>query len=181
MIRESHIVPKNNTFNFNYLYNTHFRIFPNCGKYFFREEKDKDLKRLKSSAVVGMSIKLPTIRQAPLLVLLTNNRSVNHMGVGIRFYFYYLRIMEQLPVYLPPFFTATILEWNPLLKLDKYKEIIIRSLQYLTANKQITLYAFVIMNNHIHLIWQALPGKTPEQVQHSFMKYTAQQIKFDLV
>jgi putative transposase len=44
-----------------------------------------------------------------------------------------------------------------------------------------TLYAFVIMSNHIHLIWQALPGKTPEQVQHSFMKFTAQQIKFDLV
>ena len=37
------------------------------------------------------------------------------------------------------------------------------------------------MNNHIHLIWQVLPGKTPAQVQHSFMKYTAQQIKFDLV
>ena len=37
------------------------------------------------------------------------------------------------------------------------------------------------MDNHIHLIWQALPGKTPEQIQHSFMKYTAQQIKFDLV
>ncbi len=89
--------------------------------------------------------------------------------------------MEQFHIYWPQFFTATILEWKPLLKPDKYKEIIISSLQYLTANKQITLYAFVIMNNHIHLIWQALPGKTAVQVQHSFMKYTAQQIKFDLV
>ena len=26
-----------------------------------------------------------------------------------------------------------------------------------------------------------MPGKTPVRVQHSFMKYTAQQIKFDLV
>ena len=39
----------------------------------------------------------------------------------------------------------------------------------------------MIMDNHIHLIWQALPGKTPVQLQHSFMKYTAQQIKFDLI
>ena len=70
---------------------------------------------------------------------------------------------------------------KPLLKPDKYKEIIIGSLQYLTSNKQITLYAFVIMSIHIHLIWQVLPGKTPVQVQQSFMKYTAQQIKFDLV
>jgi REP element-mobilizing transposase RayT len=36
------------------------------------------------------------------------------------------------------------------------------------------------MSNHIHLIWQALPGETPAQIQYSFMKFTAQQIKFDL-
>jgi REP element-mobilizing transposase RayT len=89
--------------------------------------------------------------------------------------------MEQYPTHWPQFYTATILEWKHLLKPDKYKEIIIQSLQYLTANKQITLYAFVIMSNHIHLLWQALPGRTPEQIQHSFMKFTAQQIKFDLV
>ena len=89
--------------------------------------------------------------------------------------------MAPYPTHWPPFYTATILEWKHLLKPDKYKDILIQSLQYLTANKQITLYAFVIMSNHIHLIWQALPGKTPEQIQHSFMKFTAQQIKFDLV
>ena len=33
------------------------------------------------------------------------------------------------------------------------------------------------MSNHIHLIWQALPGFTPSAVQASFMKYTAQQFK----
>jgi len=37
------------------------------------------------------------------------------------------------------------------------------------------------MDNHIHLIWQAVENKTPMQIQHSFMKYTVQQIKFDLV
>lgn len=89
--------------------------------------------------------------------------------------------MEQYPLYWPQFYIATILQWQHLLKPDKYKAIIIQSLQYLTANKQVTLYAFVIMSNHIHLIWQALPDKTPQQIQHSFMKYTAQQIKFDLV
>jgi REP element-mobilizing transposase RayT len=89
--------------------------------------------------------------------------------------------MDQYPIYWPQFYTATILEWKPLLQQDKYKQVIIESLQYHTLNKKITLYAFVIMNNHIHLIWQALPGNTPGQIQHRFMKYTAQQIKFDLV
>ena len=85
--------------------------------------------------------------------------------------------MEKYPIYWPQFYTATILEWRPLLKPGKYKDIIIQCLQYLTTNKKITLYAFVIMDNHIHLIWQALPGKTPEQIQLSFMKYTANKIR----
>ena len=89
--------------------------------------------------------------------------------------------MEKYPIHWPQFYTATIMEWKHLLKPDKYKDVILQSLQYLVVNKQVTLYAFVIMSNHIHLIWQALPGKTPQQIQHIFMKFTAQQIKFDLV
>ena len=89
--------------------------------------------------------------------------------------------MENHAIYWPEFYTATILEWKPLLKPDKYKELIVSSLQYLTTNKKITLYAFVIMSNHIRLIWQALPGNTPEKIQAAFMKYTAKKIKFDLV
>jgi putative transposase len=89
--------------------------------------------------------------------------------------------MEKYPQYWPQFYTATILEWKTLLSQDKYKEVIIESLRYLTTKERITLYAFVLMKNHIHLIWQALPGNTPQQIQLSFMKYTAQQIKFDLI
>ena len=63
---------------------------------------------------------------------------------------------------------------------DKYKDVIIKSLQFLVEQKRIRLYAFVIMQNHIHLIWQPLPGQTPQKIQFSFLKYTAQQIKFDL-
>lgn len=48
-------------------------------------------------------------------------------------------------------------------------------------SKRIELNAFTIMNNHIHLIWQVLPGYEPSAVQLSFMRYTAQQIKFELI
>ena len=37
------------------------------------------------------------------------------------------------------------------------------------------------MNNHIHLIWQAMNDFTPSAIQASFMKYTAQQIKRSLI
>ena len=80
----------------------------------------------------------------------------------------------------PQFFTATILEWKHLLSDDTYKEIIVGSLRFLVKEQRVIVNNFVIMNNHIHLIWQAINGFTPQQVQHSFLKFTAQQIKFDL-
>ena len=79
------------------------------------------------------------------------------------------------------FFTATIYEWQPLLHDDLYKNIIIESLQFLVSKKRIELNAFVIMSNHIHLIWQAMNDFTPSAIQASFMKYTALQIKRSLI
>lgn len=80
----------------------------------------------------------------------------------------------------PQFFTATILEWKHLLRNDQYKEIILDSLQFLVKEKRAVVNSFVIMSNHIHLIWQAINEFTPQQNQQSFLKYTAQQIKCDL-
>lgn len=80
----------------------------------------------------------------------------------------------------PQFFTATILEWKHLLKEDKYKIIILDSLRFLVKERRVIVNNFVIMSNHIHVIWQAINGFTPQQVQHSFLKFTAQQMKFDL-
>ena len=78
----------------------------------------------------------------------------------------------------PQFFTASIHNWLPLLLEDKYKNIITGSLHFLVQHKRIELNTFVIMNNHVHLIWQPLPGHTLKSIQLSFMKFTAQQIKF---
>jgi REP element-mobilizing transposase RayT len=89
--------------------------------------------------------------------------------------------MPQIyPEYWPQFFTATILEWKPLLQHNNYKNEIIKSLQFLVKQKRIKVYAFVIMNNHMHLIWQPIPGQTLQTIQHSLLKYTAQEFKIDL-
>jgi putative transposase len=84
------------------------------------------------------------------------------------------------PEYWPQFFTATILGWKTLLQQDKCKEEIVKSLRFLAQQKRIKLYAFVIMNNHLHLIWQPMPGQTLQTIQHSFLKHTAQEIKLNL-
>ncbi len=88
---------------------------------------------------------------------------------------------EEYLLYPANYFTATINEWKPLLANDNYKDIIIGSLQNLVSKNRIELNAFVIMNNHIHLIWQALQSFTPTQNQASFMKFTARQLLLSLV
>lgn len=79
------------------------------------------------------------------------------------------------------FFTATILEWKHLLEPDKYKQIILDSLHYLVEQNRVHVYGFVIMPNHLHLLWKMKVPHKREDVQRDFLKYTAQQIKHDLV
>ena len=53
--------------------------------------------------------------------------------------------------------------------------VIINSLQFFVKNKQVRISAFVIMSNHIHLIWQAEHGYHLKDVQTSFKKFTSSQ------
>ncbi|TMI63054.1 MAG: hypothetical protein E6H07_16785 [Bacteroidetes bacterium] len=75
------------------------------------------------------------------------------------------------------FFTATNLEWKPLLLPDKYKDIIIESMRFLVNDQRVIIYAFVLIPNHIYIIWQLRAGKKREDVQRDFLKHTAQAIK----
>jgi putative transposase len=75
------------------------------------------------------------------------------------------------------FWTATIKNWKHLLGNDEFKSVIIDSLKELVAREKIAVYAFAIMPNHIHLIWEmrALNGK--EMPHASFNKFTAHQFQ----
>ena len=74
------------------------------------------------------------------------------------------------------FFTATILNWIKVLDDDKLKDIIIDSLRFLIKEKRIRLFVYVIMPNHIHLIWQIREPHILPVVQRDFLKFTSQQI-----
>ncbi|MDP2387272.1 MAG: transposase [Bacteroidota bacterium] len=79
------------------------------------------------------------------------------------------------------FSTFTNLNWLHLLEDNFHKQIILKSLKFLVEDKRITLYGFVIMPNHIHLLWQIEKEHELKNVQRDFLKYTAQQIKFNLI
>jgi len=80
------------------------------------------------------------------------------------------------PTIWPQFFTATILNWSHLLKEDEYKDIIIECLKFMVDDKRVEVNAFIIMSNHVHIIWQPLQHYTLTQIQTSFMTYTAKAI-----
>ena len=89
-------------------------------------------------------------------------------------------IMEIITHY-PHFFTASIYEIKHLLKPDKYKQIIVDSLQFLVKDNRIFLFSFSIMSNHIHLIWQIKPPHLYQDIQRDFLRFIAQKIRFDLM
>jgi REP element-mobilizing transposase RayT len=78
--------------------------------------------------------------------------------------------------YEADYFTATILEWKFLLTDDRFKDIIVGSLRHMAERKRAMVHAFVIMNNHIHVIWHILHPHTRDEVQWDMLKFTAQTI-----
>lgn len=75
------------------------------------------------------------------------------------------------------FWTATINKWQKLLQENEYKNVVLDSLIYLSNKGKIDVFAFVIMPNHIHLIWRINEHNGKETTQGSFLKYTAYEFK----
>jgi putative transposase len=80
----------------------------------------------------------------------------------------------------PEFITVTCLEWNAVLQEDRFKDIVLESLHFLSSKQRITIYAFVILNNHFHLIWQMMGDHQRHAVQRDFLKFTSQKIMMHL-
>lgn len=60
---------------------------------------------------------------------------------------------------------------------DDFKEVITDSLTFLFDLKLIDIFAFVIMPNHIHLIWRMNEMNGKETPRGSLLKFTAHKFK----
>jgi len=78
------------------------------------------------------------------------------------------------------FWTDTVKDWKNIFSIDKYKIVIIDTLRELVNRKKIIVYAFVIMPNHLHLVWQMVEANGKEMPHASFNKFTSHQIFQDL-
>jgi putative transposase len=74
------------------------------------------------------------------------------------------------------FITITCLEWKHILADDRFKDVITGSMDYLVKSDRVSIYAFCIMSNHLHMIWQLRGDHNRADVQRDFLKYTGQRI-----
>ena len=84
---------------------------------------------------------------------------------------------EQYAQEWSQFFTATIQKWKHLLKKNKYKNIIVDILKLHVKEGNVTINGFVIMPNHLHIIWQAKTNNDLPKIQNSFIKHTSKEFK----
>jgi len=73
----------------------------------------------------------------------------------------------------PHFITCTILHWIPIFTRKESVQIILDCLEFLKEKYNLKIYAYVVLENHLHLVIQSDDlGKTME----SFKKFTAKKI-----
>ncbi len=73
---------------------------------------------------------------------------------------------------LPYFLTCTVVNWLPAFINPSIVQIILDSLCFLQKEQRLTLYAYVIMENHLHLMASA---DTLEKEIANFKSYTAKE------
>jgi len=77
--------------------------------------------------------------------------------------------------YRAHFVTSTVVGWADVFSREMYKEIVVDSLAYCQKEKGLTLHAWVIMTNHIHLVITSETNSI-SNIMRDFKKYTSKQI-----
>jgi len=73
----------------------------------------------------------------------------------------------------PYFLTCTVVNWIPLFEIAEVAQTVLDSLRFLISENRITLYGFVIMENHLHLLASA--SNLSKEIGH-LKSYTARVI-----
>jgi REP element-mobilizing transposase RayT len=82
------------------------------------------------------------------------------------------KIDDQYGMY---FLTFTIVDWVDVFTRQKYRDIVIDSMNFYIREKGFKVYGYVIMTNHVHLIAQSAAGKLSDTIR-DLKKFTARKI-----
>jgi len=74
------------------------------------------------------------------------------------------------------FLTFTVIDWVDVFTRKEYKLVLTESMNYCISEKGLIVYAWVIMSNHVHVLWQAREGFRLSDIVRDFKKFTAKKI-----
>ena len=74
------------------------------------------------------------------------------------------------------FTTSTVKDWYPLFNHEEFRNIVIGSMIFLIDQNRINLHGYVVMPNHLHLIFTVLNPFFLHEIFRDFHKFTSQQI-----
>ena len=80
------------------------------------------------------------------------------------------KIIDEEGLY---FITSTIVEWIPVFTRANYFQIITDSLSFCRQNKGLQIFAYVVMDNHLHLI---VSSPNLSEILRDFKSFTAKEI-----
>lgn len=83
------------------------------------------------------------------------------------------RIHNSQEIY---FITFAVVEWVDALSRPYYKGLFLESLKYCQENKGFIIYAYVIMNNHVHLIASADEKHNLSDILRDLKKFTSKKL-----
>ena len=73
----------------------------------------------------------------------------------------------------PYFITCTVVQWMPLFTRKPYLDILLDSLQFCRQHKALKVHAYVILDNHLHLV---VAGERLTAIIQDVKSYTAKRI-----
>jgi len=82
------------------------------------------------------------------------------------------QIKDQNAAY---YITLQVVDWVDVFSRQAYRDIIIHNLQYCQKNKGLSVFAYVIMSNHIHMLVRSERGELSDTIR-DFKSYTSKVI-----
>lgn len=74
------------------------------------------------------------------------------------------------------FVSFAVVDWLDVFTRNEYKDILLDSLSFCQKNKGMEIYAWCIMTNHVHLVFQSMEGQPPELLLGDFKRFTSNAI-----
>lgn len=78
------------------------------------------------------------------------------------------------------YLTCTVTGWVDVFTRQRYRDIILQSLAFCSAHKKLSVHAWVVMSNHLHLIASVPDDVSLGNVMRDFKTYTSKAIQSEV-